>query len=154
MLNKEELRELNFIFWTDFQEFNKKKRAQNNRKMVWSQYKSGIKDIYFRLDFNTTQASFSIDLQMRDAEVRQLVYEQFLETQGLLEEHVGNEIEFQPNIISYSGIEIHRLNWSLKNVNIANPDDYSKSIQFLSNKIQGMDRFWFEFSDLFVALCR
>lgn len=154
MLNKEELRELRSTFWTEFEEFNKKKRNAGNRKLAWSQYKSGIKDIYFRLDFDTKEACFSIDLQMRDPGIRELVWEQFMETEKLLLNHVGPELEKLPNLLTKEGIYIHRMKWSLSNVSIMNESDYPKAIRFLSKKIQGLDEFWFEFSDLFVALCK
>ena len=154
MLKKEELRQLRLDFWDDFEVFTRKKRTANNRKMNWAQYKSGIKDIYFRLDFDTKEAFLAIDLQMRDSGVRELVWDQFMETENLLKTHVGPELEFHPNFALDEGFEIHRMKWTLTDVNIANKKDYPKVVQFLSDKIQGLDRFWFEFSDLFNALCR
>lgn len=154
MLKKEELREIRTEFWSEFDAFNKKKRTAGNRKINWANYKSGIKDIYFRLDFDTKEAYFAIDLQMRDPEIRELVWEQFMETEKLLKEHIGEDILLQPNITADSGLTIHRISWSLTKVSITNSADYPKAIKFLSKKIQGLDRFWFEFSDLFVALCR
>lgn len=154
MLKKEELRELRTAFWTEFDDFNKKKRTAANRKISWAQYKSGIKDIYFRLDFDTKEAYFAIDLQMRDPEIRELVWEQFMETENLLLNHVGPELEKLPNHSTKEGLAIHRIQWTLRDVSIMNKDDYSKVIRFLSEKVQGLDMFWFEFSDLFVALCK
>jgi hypothetical protein len=154
MLKKEELRELRTAFWTEFDEFNKKKRTAANRKISWAQYKSGIKDIYFRLDFDSKEAFFAIDLQMRDPEIRELVWEQFMETEKLLLNHVGLELEKLPNLLTKEGIYIHRMKWSLPDVSIMNQEDYPKAIRYLSAKIQGLDEFWFEFSDLFVALCK
>jgi hypothetical protein len=154
MLNKEELRELRIDFWNEFEEFTRKKRTANNRKINWASYKSGIKDIYFRLDFDTKEAFLAIDLQMRDSGVRELVWDQFLETEKLLKTHVGDELEFYPNFALDEGFEIHRLKWALANVNITNKKDYPRVVDFLFEKIHGLDRFWFEFSDLFNALCR
>lgn len=154
MLKKEELRELRTDFWSKFDEFNKKKRTAANRKISWAQYKSGIKDIYFRLDFDAKEAYFAIDLQMRDPEIRELVWEQFMETENLLLTHIGPEMEKFPNYTTKEGLAIHRLQWAIKDLSILNKEDYPKAIRFLSEKIQGLDEFWFEFSDLFVALCR
>ncbi len=154
MLKKEELREIRTEFWSEFDEFNKKKRTAANRKISWAQYKSGIKDIYFRLDFDAKEAYFAIDLQMRDPEIRELVWEQFMETENLLLTHIGPEMEKLPNHTTKEGLPIHRLQWTIRDVSIMNKEDYPKAIKFLSEKIQGLDRFWYEFSDLFVALCR
>lgn len=154
MLKKEELRQLRVDFWSAFEDFNKKKRTSNNRKINWAQYKSGIKDIYFRMDFTTHEAFFAIDLQMRDAAVRALVWEQFMETEKLLKLHIGDEIQHQESLLLEEGFEIHRMRWSMEGVSIANEEDYEKVIQYLSEKIYGLDRFWYEFSDLFNALCR
>lgn len=154
MLKKEELRQLRLDFWDDFEVATRKKRTANNRKINWAQYKSGIKDIYFRLDFDTKEAFLAIDLQMRDAGIRDLVWDQFMETENLMKTHVGAELEFHPNFALSDDLEIHRMKWTLNEVNIANKKDYPKVVDFLSEKIQGLDRFWFEFSDLFNALCR
>lgn len=154
MLKKEELRELRQGFWEAFDAHNKKVRSSNNRKLNWAQYKSGIKDIYFRLDFDTKEAYLAIDLQMRDAAVRELVWDQFMETEKLLKTFVGEDIEHQCNLITKEGLEIHRMKWSLQGVSITNKADYPKVIGFLSEKIRGLDAFWYEFSDLFNALCR
>ena len=154
MLKKEELRQLRLDFWSEFEDFTKKKRTANNRKINWAQYKSGIKDIYFRMDFTTKEAFLAIDLQMRDVEIRELVWEQFMETESLLKKNVGAELEKFPNFSLEEGFEIHRMTWRLHGVNITNKKDYPKVVQFLSDKIQGLDAFWFEFSDLFNALCR
>ena len=154
MLKKEELRQLRIDFWDEFEAFTRKKRTANNRKINWASYKSGIKDIYFRLDFNTTEAFLAIDLQMRDVGVRELVWDQFLETETLLKKHVGNELKLYHNFALDEGFEIHRLKWTLPNVNLTNKKDYPKVVDFLFEKMNGLDRFWFEFSDLFNALCR
>jgi|694.fasta_scaffold61416_2 hypothetical protein len=154
MLKKEELREIRTEFWSEFDAFNKKKRTVANRKISWAQYKSGIKNIYFRLDFDTNEAYFAIDLQMRDPEIRELVWEQFMETENLLLTHIGPEMEKLPNHTTKEGLQIHRLQWTIRDVSIMNKEDYPKAIRFLSEKIQGLDAFWYEFSDLFVALCR
>jgi predicted AlkP superfamily pyrophosphatase or phosphodiesterase len=153
MLNKEDLRKFRTDFWTEFDLHNKKRRTANNRKIHWAQYKSGIKDIYFRLDFTTHEAFFAIDLQMRDSSVRELVWDQFMETKTILSKYIGDEFELQPNLQIEEGFQIHRLKWTLSGVNIANQSDYPKVLAFLSLKIHGLDAFWFEFSDLFNALC-
>lgn len=154
MLKKEELRELRIDFWSEFDAYNKKTRTANNRKISWAQYKSGIKDIYFRLDFTTKEAFLAIDLQMRDAGVRSLVWDQFMETANLLKTHIGDDLSYHTDLVSPEGLEIHRIKWTLENVSILNKKDYPKVVQFLSEKIQGLDVFWYEFSDLFNALCR
>ncbi len=153
MLKKEELRHLRIDFWSEFENFNKKKRTANNRKINWANYRSGIKDIYFRLDFSTSEAYLSIDLQMRDPGVRELVWDQFMETENLLKQFVGEPILFEKDVLTKEHLEIHRILWKLDDVSIINKSDYPKVIQYLSEKIQGLDAFWFEFSDLFVALC-
>jgi hypothetical protein len=154
MLNKDDLRTLRQGFWDEFEHATKKTRTANNRKLNWAQYKSGIKDIYFRLDFNFEEAFFAIDLQMRDPEIRELIWDQFMETETLLKTFIGNEIKLYPNFSLSEGFEIHRMKWSLEGVNLHNEKDYSQVIQYLTEKIRGLDRFWFEYSDLFNALCR
>ena len=152
-LKKEELKALNQEFWSLFEQETGKMRSANNRKMNWAGYPSGIKDLFFRFRFTTQEAFFSIDLQMRDAGIRTLIFEQFLETQKLLQDFVGSEMEVIPSDFE-NDLEISRLKWQLSDVSLVNAEDYDKAIQFFKAKIKGMDAYWFEFSDLFVALCK
>ena len=152
-LKKEQLKALNQAFWGQFELETRKMRSANNRKLNWASYSSGIKDIYFRFRFDAKEAFFSIDLQMRDPEIRALILEQFLETKKLLEAHVGHDMQIIHAMFE-NDLEISRIKWSLSGVSIIQKQDYEAVIQFFIEKIRGMDAFWFEFSDLFVALCK
>jgi hypothetical protein len=154
MLKKETLRILRTNFWTAFEKYNQKQKSASGKRVNWTNYKSNIKDIYFRLDFTTTEAFLAIDLQMKDFDIRELVWEQFMETKNLLLNYVGTEMELMPNHLLNDGQNVHRICWRQSDVNIINASDYERTIEFLSKKIRGLDEFWCDFSDLFVALCK
>lgn len=154
MLKKEELKVLRIHFWYLFEQQNKKSRSVNVRRVNWTHYKTGVKDVYIRMDFNTHEAFCSIDLQMKDQGVRELVWEQFMETKNLLLNYVGSELQLLPNFTTQEGNSIHRMSWKITDVSITNENDYPQVIDFLSDKIKGVDSFWVAYSELFVALCK
>ncbi len=154
MLKKEEQKALRINFWNLFEQHNKKSRSAGGRRVNWTQYKTGIKDIYIRMDFNTKEAFCAIDLQMKDLGIRELVWEQFMETQNLLLNYVGKEMLLLPHFTNFEEQSIHRMCWKMEDVSITKETDYPKVIEFLTEKIKGVDEFWTEFSELFAALCK
>ena len=68
-----------------------RKQTQRHGTVNWSNYKTKINDLYFRLDFNETEARFSIELQHPDS-IRELFYEQFTELKVLLEKYEGGTL--------------------------------------------------------------
>ena len=153
MFTKEELRQIRSEFWERFRLKMEKERSASGRRKNWLHYRSNIADLYFRLDFDGNEAVLFIDLQMKDEGVREVVWEQFMETKNILIQCVGDELQLLPSYSLSNHIEVHRMKWSLTGVSIFNPDDHGKAIDYLKEKIKGLDEFWSDYFDLFYALC-
>ena len=63
--------------------------SAEGEKVNWVNYKTGEKDIYFRMQADNKTASIAIELTHKDAGIQQLYFEQFAELKKLLEESLG-----------------------------------------------------------------
>jgi hypothetical protein len=153
MFKKEELKHIRTEFWESFRKQMEKARSASGRRKNWVNYKSNIRDIYFRMDVTGQEAYFAIDIQFQDEGIREIVWEQFMETAALLRSLIGEEMECLPDTELAPGLVVHRLKWSKNNVSLFNPGNHEEIQSFLEEKIKGLDEFWSDFFDLFYGLC-
>ena len=96
-------------------------------------YKTGIKDVYFRMDTLATSATISISLEHKDEGIRELFFEQFQELKLMLEDSLEEEWTWQqPN----------RIIKELPDVSVFNKDQWSELITFFKPRIIALDAFW------------
>lgn len=153
MFKKEELKLIRTEFWEKFRVVMDKERSATGKRKNWLHYRSNVKDLYFRLDFTANEAFLAIDVQMKDEGVRDIVWEQFMETKMLLENMIGNELVCLPSYSIDANTLVHRMKWTLEGVSLFNEHDHDLAVSFLKEKIKGLDEFWAEFFELFYALC-
>jgi len=153
MFTKDELKEIRAEFWEKFRVSIDRERSATGRRKNWLHYRSNIKDLYFRLDVTASEAFLAIDIQMKDDGVKDIVWEQFMETKKLLMSYIGEEMECLPSYSLTPELSVHRMKWTLPGVSLFEEKDHTKIIAFLKEKMKGLDEFWAEFFDLFYALC-
>ena len=95
MYSKEETKKLKRDFWTSFGVYMKKHNVRLGKKINWVNYNTKIKDIYFRLNVTNKKATFYIEIQHKDLDIREIYYEQFTELKKVLESN------FNPHLILY-----------------------------------------------------
>jgi hypothetical protein len=155
MFTREEAKELNTLFWTSFGKYMQKHKSQFSFHNKWVNYKTGVKDIYFRLKMDKQRAEISIELQHKDEGIRQLFFEQFGELRKIFEQEVGQwewiEHELQR---SHEGIyaELSAIRIQLYDVNLYNKDTWQQTFYFFEDNIVKLDVFWADFSELFKQL--
>lgn len=152
MYGKEEAKELKTLFWTSFGKYMRKHTTEYGSKIQWVNYKTGIKDIYFRLDADKRTAKVCVDLQHRDPEIREIFYDQFLETKTVFHELTGSEWIWLPIYIDDYGKEISRIYLEIDQVNMYNKDTWETMFLFFEKYMLGLDNYWEEFKDLFKQL--
>lgn len=150
MYSKEEKKNFKIEFWNKFSVYMRK-HTQKHGIINWSNYKTKIKDLYFRLDFNETEARFSIELQHPDS-IRELFYEQFTELKVLLEKALGTPLVWEELYINEYDKAICRIYVVLPDVNLFNKDDWKKVTDFFENKMVKLHVFWMEYREIFKNL--
>lgn len=97
-------------------------------------------------------ASIAITLEHRDAGIRELYFEQFLELKELLHSTLEEEWDWQQNVEQPDGRIISQIIQVLPNVSIFNKDQWPDLILFFKPRMIALDSFWenarYSFEDL------
>ena len=142
MYSKAEATQLREAFWTAFGHYMAPIPGAEGTKVNWSNYKTGLKHVYFRMRADTKAASIAIELTHPDAGIRELFYEQFQELKTLLEETTGETWNWQPNTTDDHSQPIARIGTKLPGVNLFSKDDWPALISFFKPRIIALDEFW------------
>lgn len=129
-------------FWTSFGQYMKPVRSAGGDTVNWLNYKTGIKDIYFRMEADTKQASIAIELRHPDAELRQLYYEQLLSLKNILYNCTGEEWNWQLEHTNEDGMKLSRIVSIQTGVNVFREEDWPLIISFLKPRLIALDEFW------------
>jgi hypothetical protein len=151
MFTKAEKKNINTEFWNSYGIYMKKYNPQLGR-VRWVNYRTNIKDLYFRLYFDEHKAAFTIELQHKDDGIRELFYEQFTELKTMLNEHVGVDLEWEEVAFNQFNYPVSRISSKLPNVSIYNKNDWQKTFQFFEKRMVGLHGFWVEFKEIFENL--
>jgi len=151
MFTKEEKKAIKTEFWTSFGVYMRKHNKEFGR-VHWVNYKTKIKDLYFRLDLTSKKATFSIDLQHVDDGIRELFYEQFTELKVVLHDAVGEELIWDEIVFNEFEKPVSKIHVELENVNIYNKNDWQEVFGFFEKRIVGLHRFWLDFNEIFIQL--
>lgn len=119
-------------FWTTFGKYMAPVLSAEGMRVNWINYRTGIKDVYFKMETLQNSASIFIALEHKDPGIRELFYEQFLELKMMLEESLGEEWEWQPSKIIKE----------LPNTSVFNKDQWPELISFFKPRIIALDSFW------------
>ncbi|MGZ8552516.1 MAG: DUF4268 domain-containing protein, partial [Chitinophagaceae bacterium] len=63
MYSKQEASLLRKRFWTQFGQYMRPLPGADGETVNWLNYKTGIKDLYFRMDADSKQATIAIELR-------------------------------------------------------------------------------------------
>lgn len=114
----------------------------NGNTVNWINYRTGTRDLYFRMDAGSKYASVSIELKHSDSGQHQHYYEQLEQVRSILEQETGEKWDWVKEIEDENGQMISRISITLKGVNIFNEADWPAVISFFKPRIIALDRFW------------
>jgi hypothetical protein len=114
------------------------------RRINWPNYKTGVKDIYFRMRAERTYASIGIELGHADVELQELLFDQFGQLKSLLFESLQEEWQWKLLDQNELGRPTSKIECLLPEVNVLNSEDWPKIISFLKPRLIALDAFWNE----------
>ena len=120
-------------FWTVFGKYMNPIPSAEGLKINWVNYRTGIKDLYFRMDTHSDFASISISIEHKDPGIRELFYEQFLELKPMLVDALNEEWDWQPTSKIVS---------NLPKTSVFAKDQWPDLISFFKPRIIALDSFW------------
>ena len=142
MYSKQEASQLRKEFWTAFGQYMTPVLSAEGEKISWVNYKTGEKNISFKLEADTKKATVAIELSHADTGIQQLYYEQFLQMKKIFESMVDGEWTWQLHTVDDYGKVVSRITAELPAVSVFKKEDWPQLISFFKSKIMELDEFW------------
>lgn len=152
MYPREEAARLRKLFWTAFGRYMSRHVSERGPKIKWLNYKTGIRQVYFRLHADNKIARVSIDLQHKDPEIRLLFFEQFEELKHLLHNTTGSEWIWEPVFYDDAGNELSRIYQEIPGVNIYQKETWPVAFEFFQSLLLPLDEIWANAIEVFLDL--
>jgi len=139
--------------------FKQFKRHMGSHKCVggggknWVAYRTGVKGIYFRM-LTLPKVALAIDIQFKDDEIRELIFDQFSELGRLLAAEWGEEPLFEKNTLYGSGEIISRICVEKEGAYFFDQKQWPDITNWYQEKLVGLDRFWETVGDIVKELAR
>lgn len=140
MYTREETSRLKQSFWTNFGQYMKPVPPASGEKVNWSNYKTGIPNIAFRMEAEKGYASVAIELTHGVAAIREQQFNQFMQLKSLLQE----EWIWNKQVSDQDGRTISRIHARIDGVSVMNSADWPAIISFLKQHMIALDHFWNE----------
>lgn len=152
MYTKEEAAKLRQQFWISFGQYMKPVPSASGSSVHWINYKTGVKNIFFKMNVDQQKAIISVQLAHNDAGIRHLIFNQFEEFKLMLANTMGEEWIWQQDVSDDYGKTISQISISLENVNIYNQQHWPELISFFKPRIIALDDFWDNVKPIFESL--
>lgn len=136
-------------FWTIFGHYMKPVPGASGEAVNWLNYKTGVRNVFFRMDADQHSAHVGIEiLHVMEAD-RIQYYNHFLALKNLLEQTTSAKWHWHAAVTDENGQIISRISQSLNNVAILDEADWPAIIAFLKQHIIALDVFWDSVKDGF-----
>jgi hypothetical protein len=142
MFKREEASNIRQEFWTTFGKYMSPIPSAEGLRINWINYRTTIKNVYFRMDVNENKAVISITMEHDDRGIRELYFQQFEELKNLLHTTLKEEWEWQLQTSLEEGREISRIFKTCLNVSVFNKEDWPELISFFKPRMIALDQFW------------
>ncbi len=142
MYSRSETTAIKKAFWTAFGQYMKPVPGSESDSVNWVNYKTGIKDLYFRMDAGKAVATISIEMRNPGQAERQARYHQWLALRSLFEEFMQEKWDWQSEARDEQERAVARISVNLDGVSVFKRDDWPSIISFFKTRIVRFDRFW------------
>ena len=142
MYSKEEAVRLRQQFWISFGQYMKPVPSASGSTVHWTNYKTGVKNIYFKMDTDNKKAVISIQLTHSDSGIRHLIFNQFEEFKLMFTNAMQEEWDWIPDYTDEYGKTISQISLTLYGVSIFNQAQWADLISFFKPRIIALDEFW------------
>jgi hypothetical protein len=142
MYSRSEASRIRAGFWVTFGQYMKPVPNAQGRKINWPNYRTGIKDVYFRMKAEQEYASIGIEIGHKDEELQELYFMQFMELKNILINSLGEEWDWKLHSTNEVGQPVSKIEKILTGVNVMEESDWPEIIAFLKPRIIALDEFW------------
>jgi len=152
MYSKQEASQLRQQFWTTFGQYMNPILSAEGEEINWINYKTGEKNISFRMHADNKKAIISIELNYKDKDIQQIYFEQLLQFRNLFNDAVNEEWNWQLHAHDEHGKIISRIFKEKTGVSIFQKQDWPELISFFKPRIIALDEFWSQIKYAFESL--
>ncbi|WP_316736161.1 DUF4268 domain-containing protein [Pedobacter aquatilis] len=142
MYSKEEAVRLRQQFWISFGQYMKPVPSASGSTVHWTNYKTGVKNIFFKMDADKKTATISIQLTHPDSGIRHLIFNQFEEFKAMFTSTVNEEWDWVQDYTDENGKTVSQILISLNGFSIFNQSHWPDLISFFKPRIIALDEFW------------
>ncbi|KQN32590.1 hypothetical protein ASE92_18525 [Pedobacter sp. Leaf41] len=142
MYSKEEAARLRQQFWISFGQYMKPVPSASGSTVHWVNYKTGVKNIFFKMDVTNKQAIIAIQLTHSDPDIRHLIFEQFEEFKLMFTNAMSEEWDWAKDFTDDYGKTVSQIYTSLTAVSVFNQQHWPDLISFFKPRIIALDEFW------------
>lgn len=142
MYSKQEAGRLKQEFWTKFGLYMLPVPSSEGSAINWINYKTGEKDIFFRMNADNKKATISIELVHKDSEIQAIYFQHFQSFKHLFNELLGPEWIWKSNIPDESGRTVSKIYLEKDNVSVYDRSDWPTLIEFFKSNLMALDQFW------------
>jgi hypothetical protein len=155
MYGRKEAAQTREAFWTAFGQYMQPVPAAGGGKVNWVNYRTGEKDLYFRMHADQRTASIGVimahrDTEARDTEARHSFYEKLLPLRDALHELLEEEWVWELEAHDEHGRSISRIFTETQGVNIMDRSQWPALISFFKPRIIALDAFWESYKDFLI----
>ena len=114
----------------------------DGEKVNWINYKTGFKEVQFKLETTRKSAIAGIYLTHRDIELQELFFEKFKEQELILKELTGHRWDWQLHHTEENRKIVSRIFQEKKGLSVFNKDHWPELISFFKSRIIALDTYW------------
>ena len=144
MFSRQEASILKQQFWTSFGQYMSPVPSAEGLKTNWVNYKTGVKDLHFKMLAGSTAATISIVMAHAATGRQRIVFNQFIQVQHLLQHALQEEWQWALHVPDENNKTVSCIYTSLTGVNIFKKEDWPAIISFFKPRIIALDIFWNE----------
>ena len=152
MYSKQKASQIREEFWTAFGKYMAPVLSAEGERMNWINYKTGEKNIAFRMHADNKKATISIELTHREKDIQQLYFEQLIQLKNILTQSLNEDWNWSLHTTDVNGRLVSRIYKEITGINIFNKEDWPGLISFFKPRILALDEFWTVSKHAFEAL--
>ncbi|MGF1924304.1 MAG: DUF4268 domain-containing protein, partial [Bacteroidia bacterium] len=142
MYGKEEASKLRQQFWISFGKYMKPIPSADGLPVNWVNYKTGVKQLFFKMEATQKEAIISIVIAHADKETRLRYFEQFKAFKSMFSVMLGEDWVWEEEVYNEHGIPFSRIYKSIDQVNLFDQTHWPSLITFLKPRMVLLDQFW------------
>lgn len=152
MLSRQERKNLNKQFYTALGRMMQGSFSETGKRINWTNYRTGIRGVYVRMEADKRGVSFNIDVDHKDEDIREMLWAQFLELKNVLQDEMQRELIWHEQFQKEDSVMVSRIQITLEEGSLYDKSTWPAMLGFLKDGLIRFDAFWATCFDIFKTL--